>query len=103
MTIINPRKEYWPGVTIVETMVSYEREMALVAIEIGLPGISSATSVLSPEHCHPVHRHFLWENITFYDAVNMIHDVITTANPFPHTAKLMFVGVRNNETQQIKR
>ena len=23
-------------------------------------------------------------NVTFYDAVNMIHDVITTANPFPY-------------------
>ena len=40
--------------------------------------------------------HFLWVNVTFYDAVNMIHD-ITTANPFP--AKLMFIGVRNNKTQ----
>ena len=27
--------------------------------------------------------HFLWVNVTFYDAVNMIHDVITTLNPFP--------------------
>ena len=25
--------------------------------------------------------HFLPENDTFYDAVNVIHDVITTANP----------------------
>ena len=40
-------------------------------------------------------------NVTFYDAVNMIPDVITTSNPFPYTA--MFVGVRNNKTQQIKR
>ena len=30
-----------------------------------------------------------------YDAVYMIHDVISTANPFPDTAKFMFVGVRN--------
>ena len=37
-----------------------------------------------------------------YDAVNIIHD-ITTRNPFPYTAKFMFVGVRNNETQQIRR
>ena len=36
-------------------------------------------------------------------AVNIIHDVITTPNPFPYTAKFMFVGVRNNETQQIRR
>ena len=35
----------------------------------------------------------------FYDAVNIIHDVITIRNPFPYTAKFMFVGVRNNETQ----
>ena len=42
--------------------------------------------------------HFLRVNVTFYDAVN-----ITTANPFPYTAKCMFVGVRNNETQQIRR
>ena len=44
-------------------------------------------------------------NVTFYDAVNMIHDVITTANPFPYTciAKFMFVGIRNNKTQHIRR
>ena len=42
-------------------------------------------------------------NVTFYDAVNVIHDVITTANPIPYTAKFMFVGVRNNKIQQIKR
>ena len=39
--------------------------------------------------------HFLRVNITFYDAVNMIHDVITTA-------KFMFVAVRNNTTQALK-
>ena len=42
-------------------------------------------------------------NVTFYDAVNMIHGVITTANPFPDTAKFMFVVVRNNKTQQVRR
>ena len=47
--------------------------------------------------------HFLWVNITFYDAVNMIRDVIRTANLFPYTAKFMFVGVRNNKTQQVRR
>ena len=46
--------------------------------------------------------YFLQVSITFYDAVNMIHDVITTAYPFPYTAKFMFVGVRNNKTQQIR-
>ena len=39
---------------------------------------------------------------TFYDVVKIIHDVITTPNPFPYTAKFMFVGVRNNKTQQIR-
>ena len=38
-----------------------------------------------------------------YDAVSMIHDVITTANPFPYTVKFICVGVRNNKTQQIRR
>ena len=38
----------------------------------------------------------------FYDAVSMIHDVIITANPVPYTAKYMFLGVRNNKTQQIR-
>ena len=46
--------------------------------------------------------HFLRVNVTFYDAVNMIHDVITTADPFPYTAKFMFVAVRNNKTQQVR-
>ena len=41
---------------------------------------------------------FLHVNVAFYDAVNMIHDVIKTTNPFPYTAKFMFVGVRNNKT-----
>ena len=35
----------------------------------------------------------------FYDEVNMIHDIILAANPFPDTAKFMYVGVRNNKTQ----
>ena len=34
---------------------------------------------------------------------SMIHDVITTANPFPYTTKFMFVGFRNNKTHQIRR
>ena len=45
--------------------------------------------------------HFLQVNITFYDVVNVIHD-ITTADPIPYTAKFMFNGVRNNKTQQIR-
>ena len=47
--------------------------------------------------------HFLWVNVMFYDAVNMIHDVITTDDSFPDTAKSMFVGVRKNKTQQVRR
>ena len=35
--------------------------------------------------------HFLGVNVTFYDAVSMIYDVITTASPFPYTAKFIFV------------
>ena len=40
-------------------------------------------------------------NVAFYDKVNMINGVITTPNPSPYTAKFMFVGVRNNKSQQI--
>ena len=46
--------------------------------------------------------HFLRVNVTFYDAVNMTYDVITTANPFPYTAKFIFIGVKNNKTQQVR-
>ena len=46
--------------------------------------------------------HFLQVNVTFHDAVRMIHDVITTANPILQTDKLMFAGVKNNKTQQIR-
>ena len=47
--------------------------------------------------------HFLGVNVTYSDLVSMVYDVITTANPFPYTAKFMFVvGVKNNETKQIK-
>ena len=44
--------------------------------------------------------HILRVNVMYYDAVSIIHDVITTSNPFPYNAKFMFVGVRNNETQK---
>ena len=47
--------------------------------------------------------HSWWVNVTFYNAVNVIHDVIRTANPFPYTAKFMFVIGRNNKTQLIRR
>ena len=45
---------------------------------------------------------FVRVNLAFFDTVNIIHDVITTANPFSDTAKFMFVGVTNNKTQQIR-
>ena len=45
--------------------------------------------------------HFLQVNITFYEVVNMIHDVVRTAYPFPNTAKFMFFGVRNNKPQRF--
>ena len=47
--------------------------------------------------------HFLRVNVTFYDAVDVINDVITNAILFPNTAKFMLVGIRNNKTQQITR
>ena len=31
--------------------------------------------------------HFMRVNVMFYEAVNMTHDVIRTANPFPYTVK----------------
>ena len=34
---------------------------------------------------------------------NMDLDVIRTANPFLYTSKFMFVGFKNNKTQQIRR
>ena len=47
--------------------------------------------------------HFLRVNVTFYDAVNMIHDGISTTNPFPNIAKFTLDGVRNTKTQQSRR
>ena len=51
--------------------------------------------------------HFLRVNVTFYSAVNMIHDFIKTAYIFPYTTKFVFAGVKNNnkkkKTLQIKR
>ena len=48
--------------------------------------------------------HFLRVNVMFYNAVNVIHEVITTANPFPYIAKFIFVEVRKkqNSTNQTK-
>ena len=47
--------------------------------------------------------HFLWVNVTFYEAVNMIHDVDGMANLFPYnpTVKFMFVSARNNKSHKL--
>ena len=46
--------------------------------------------------------HLVLVNVTFYEALNMIHDVIRTANTF-HTAKFMLAGVSNDKSEQIRR
>ena len=46
--------------------------------------------------------HFLRVNVTFYDAVNIIHDVISTANLYPYTATFTFDGVRNDKTHRMR-
>ena len=33
----------------------------------------------------------------FYDAVRIINDIIITANPYPYTAKFVFVSVDSNK------
>ena len=38
-----------------------------------------------------------------YDAVKIIHDVISKAIPFPDTAKFMFVGVRNDHMIKLNK
>ena len=47
--------------------------------------------------------HCVLVNVTFYDAINIFHDVITTADLFPYTAKFMFDSARNNKTEQLRR
>ena len=39
----------------------------------------------------------------FYDAINIIHDVIIIPYPYSYTAKFVFIGVRINKDQQIRR
>ena len=41
--------------------------------------------------------------VTFYDAINIIHDVVITPNPYLHTAKFVIVDVRINKNQQMRR
>ena len=45
--------------------------------------------------------HFLRVNVTFYEAVNMVHDVTATTNPFPYTGKFMFVRIRNGKVNKL--
>ena len=37
-------------------------------------------------------------NGTFYDTVNIIHDVIIIDNLYPNSAKVVFVGVRRKKS-----
>ena len=48
---------------------------------------------------------FLLVNTAFYDRVNIIHEDIITANPYPYTCipKFAFVVVRSNKDQQLRR
>ena len=46
---------------------------------------------------------FLQVNVTFYEAVNIIHDVIIRGYLYPSTAEVVFEGVRSNIDQQIRR
>ena len=41
-------------------------------------------------------------NVTFYEALIMIHDVIKKANPFPYSAKFMFISITNSTNQTLK-
>ena len=45
---------------------------------------------------------FLQVNITFYDAVNIMHHVIITRNPYPYTDKFVFLDVTFDKDQQIR-
>ena len=42
---------------------------------------------------------FLLINVTFYDAINIIHDVNITPNSYTYTAKFVCVGVRISKDQ----
>ena len=49
--------------------------------------------------------HFLLVNFTFYDAVSMIHDVITTANPFPYYIFLLvseIIKLNKSDVERLK-
>ena len=46
--------------------------------------------------------HFLRLNVTFHDAINIIHDVIIKRNPYPYTTKFVFLVVRINTDQEMR-
>ena len=46
--------------------------------------------------------HFQRVNVTCYDAVNVIHISITTANPFPYTAKFKLKLDKSDVERQIE-
>ena len=41
-------------------------------------------------------------NVTFFDAINIIHDTIITVHPYPYTAQFVSVDVRNYKDQQTR-
>ena len=45
---------------------------------------------------------FLQVIVTFYKTLYIIHDIISIANPYPYSAKLVFIGVGNNKDQQFR-
>ena len=45
--------------------------------------------------------HFLRVNVTFYEAVNVIHDVISRANPFPYTFHIQNLSLSELETIKL--
>ena len=44
---------------------------------------------------------FLRVNITFYEAVKTIHDVLITPDLHPQASKFVYCGVLDNKDQQI--
>ena len=47
--------------------------------------------------------HILRVNVMFYDAVNIIHDVITIRNPFPYTSCLSVLEITKLNKSDVER
>ena len=45
---------------------------------------------------------FLRVNVTFYDVVIIVYDVIFTCNLYPYTATVGFVDVTSKNDQQVR-